>query len=86
MSYLAPRRPTRGSGCGCIVAIALVILGWPMLFATVWGCVPEHRIAGAEPCSQWNGRLIFLGILIVAAAAFWLVKRLVDRADAQSDE
>lgn len=89
MSYINPERPkwlTRGSAFGCIAAIAVIVLGWPIAFATVWGCVPAHRIAEAEPCSPWTGRLVYFGILAVAIAAFWLLKRYVDRADAQSDE
>ena len=89
MSYTDPKRPkwlTRGSAFGCTAAIAVILLGWPIAFATVWACVPAHRIAGAEPCSPWTGRLVYFCILAVAIAAFWLVKRSVDGSDAQSDE
>ena len=89
MSYIDPRTPkwlTRGSVFGFIAAIGVIVLGTPVAFATVWGCVPAHRVAGAEPCSPWTGRLAYFGILAVAVAAFWLLKRSVDRSDAQSDK
>ena len=80
MSYVDPKEPkwlTRGSALGGIGAIAVVVLGWPMLFATVWNCA--HRTAEVEPCSPWSARLVFLGILVVAALAFWFIRRLFDR-------
>lgn len=89
MSYIDPKRPkwfTRGSALGCLTAVAVIVSGWPLAFATLWSCVPAHRMAGIEPCSPWTGRLIYLGVLAVAMATFWLVKRSVERADTRPDE
>ena len=89
MSYQEPKPSkwlTRGSAVGCLAGIGVMVAGWPVLFAVVWSCVPEHRIEGAGDCSVWNGRLVFLGMLAAAATAFWLCRRFIDKSDAEPDE
>lgn len=72
---LAPR----GLGCGCISALAVIVLTYPLLFAVTWSCA--HRSAEAKTCGPWEGRLVFGGMLVLAAVTFWSVRRFVDRAD-----
>ena len=89
MSYKEPKPwkwLTRGSAVGCLAGIGVMVASWPVLFAVVWGCVPEHRINGADDCNVWNGRLVFLAMLAAAAVAFWLCRRFIDKADTSSDE
>ena len=73
----------RGVGCGCLSAIAVVVMTSPLLFAVTWNCA--HRSAELEPCSIWQGRLAFLGMLALAAVTFWLVGRSENRANTDTD-
>ena len=82
MSYRDPKQPkwlTRGSGCGCAVALLVGIGGFPWLFAKIWSCA--HATVGSPPCGRFDGLAIGLGIIVVAGAAFSLVKWVFDRSE-----
>ena len=74
--------PARCGG-GCLSAFAVVVMTFPLLFAVTWNCA--HRSAEVEPCSIWQGRLAFLGMLALAAVTFRLVGRSENRAITETD-
>jgi len=86
VSYRDPERKeflTRGLGCGCLSAIAVIVVAWPLIFAFAWNCA--HRIPGTGACNSSDGTLLLWGMITVATATFWLVRRHVERADRKAD-